>query len=94
LGCHVFDRGFAGSPFLEELLRLELSFMLRWPKGYHLVDQAGEKRATGAIIGRQRSWEHRYWQDPHRGERRKVGVLAVPVTHPDYPPSRAFRRSG
>jgi hypothetical protein len=82
-GCHVFDRGFAGGPFLGELLARELSFVLRWPKGYHLVDPAGEKRAAGAIVRGQRSWEHRWLKDSRRGELRKVGVLAVPVTHPD-----------
>jgi len=84
-GQHLFDRGFAGGPFLGELLALDLSFVLRWPKGYHLVEQEGVKRAAGAIVRGKRSWEHRYWQDPRRGEWRKVGVLAVPVTHPDYP---------
>ena len=83
-GRHLFDRGFAGGPFLGELLALELQFVLRWPKGYHLVDQAGEKRAAGAIVRGQRSWEHRWLNDPRRRELRKVGVLAVPVTHPDY----------
>jgi Transposase DDE domain len=83
-GRHVFDRGFAGGPFLGELFALELQFVLRWPKGYHLVDQEGEKRAAGAIVRGQRSWEHRYLKDPRRGELRKVGVVAVPVTHPEY----------
>jgi hypothetical protein len=82
-GCHLFDRGFASGAFLGELFALDLSFVLRWPKGYHLVDQNGEKRAAGAIVRGKRAWEHRYWEDPRRGERRKVGVLAVPVTHPD-----------
>jgi hypothetical protein len=82
-GRHLFDRGFASGPFLGELLTLELQFVLRWPKGYHLVDQAGEKRAAGAIVRGQRSWEHRWLKDQRRGELRKVGVLAVPVTHPD-----------
>lgn len=83
-GCHVFDRGFAGGPFLGELLARDLSFVLRWPKGYHLVDQKGEKRAASAIVRGQRSWEHRWLNDPRRGELRKVGVLAVLVTHPEY----------
>jgi DDE family transposase len=83
-GCHLFDRGFASSAFLGELLTLQLSFVLRWPKGYHLVDPTGEPRAAGALVRGKRSWEHRYWEDRRRGEQRKVGVLAVPVTHPDH----------
>jgi Transposase DDE domain len=83
-GQHVFDRGFAGGPFLGELLALQLPFVLRWPKGYHLVDQAGEKGAAGNIGRGHRSWAHRYLKDQRRGEIRKVGVVAVPVTHPEY----------
>ena len=83
-GCHVFDRGFAGGPFLGELLAQPLQFVLRWPKGYHLVDPEGEKRTAGVIVRGKRAWEHCWLEDRCRGERRRVGVLALPVTHPDY----------
>lgn len=81
---HLFDRGFAGAPWLIELLTLKVRFVLRWPKGYHLVDRHGQKRAAGEIVRGQRAWEHQELEDRRRGQRCKVGVLAVRVSHPDH----------
>ena len=38
---HVFDRGFAGAPWLRELGTHQLRFILRWPTCYHLADDKG-----------------------------------------------------
>lgn len=35
---HVWDRGFAGSPWLMQVLDTNVRFVLRWPKRYKLLD--------------------------------------------------------
>ena len=81
---HVFDRGFAGSPWLDEVLSRHLRFVLRWPKRYKLLDQRGQLRKAWEIARGQRSWCQRQLWDAHRHCWRKTGVLALPVRHPDH----------
>jgi hypothetical protein len=35
---HVFDRGFAGGPWLEECMQYKIRFVMRWPRDYMLRD--------------------------------------------------------
>ena len=79
--CHVFDRGFAGAPWLKELGGHRLRFILRWPTRYHLVDVLGGRPAWQITRGK-RSMDHRQIRDFHRRQYRKTGILAVPVRHP------------
>ena len=55
---HVFDRGFAGAPWLKELSRHQLRFIVRWPTRYHLMDEKGERPAWQITRGK-RSQDHR-----------------------------------
>ena len=81
---HIFDQGFAGSPWLGLCFQRQLRFILRWHKGYHLRDAEGTKRPPGRISGRRRSWgERRVW-DARRQPCFQAGVVAIAVTHPEY----------
>lgn len=82
---HIFDRGFAGSPWLHEVLGRHLRFVLRWPKRYTLLDDLGQRRKAWEIVRGQRSWGHRSLWDSRRQCFRKTGIVAVGVRHPDYP---------
>jgi hypothetical protein len=84
---HVFDRGYAGAPWLGELLRLNVRFVQRWPKGHYLVDATGQQKKAWQISRGKRSWEQRYVKDARRNEERKMGVVAFPITHPRQQPS-------
>jgi Transposase DDE domain len=81
---HVFDRGFAGAPWLGLLLVHRVRFVLRWPKRYHLRETTGSERPAWQIVRGQRAWEEQYLRDARRHELRKVGVLAVCLYHPEY----------
>jgi hypothetical protein len=81
---HVFDQGFAGSPWLGEWFGRHVRFILRWHKKYHLRDAEGTKRPVGRISGRRRSWGERQVWDARRRPWFQAGVVAIPVTHPDY----------
>ena len=78
---HVFDRGFAGLPWLSELGGQQLRFILRWPTRYHLADDRGERPAWHITRGK-RSRDHRQIWDASRRQYRKTGIVAVPVRHP------------
>ncbi len=41
---HVFDRGFAGNPWLTRLRQADVRFVLRSPGRYHLLDAQGRDR--------------------------------------------------
>ena len=77
---HVFDRGFAGAPWLRELADQQLRFILRWPARYHLADAKGERPAWQITRGK-RSQDHRQLWDLRRRQHRKTGIVAVPVRH-------------
>jgi hypothetical protein len=82
---HLWDRGFAGTPWLAVALTLPIRFVLRWPTRYHLVDESGQERPAWQIVRGKRSWDHRLLRDGRRRCPRKVGVLATMVWHPAHP---------
>ena len=78
---HVFDRGFAGAPWLRELSVHQARFIMRWPTRYHLAEEKGERPAWQITRGK-RSQDHREIWDTRRRQYRKTGIVAVPVSHP------------
>ncbi len=76
---HVWDRGFAGSPWLTLAQIHSVRFILRWPKAYRLADAEGQERKAWQMTKGKRSWDHRLVWDARRRCQRKVGVIAVPV---------------
>ena len=81
---HIFDRGFAGSPWLRQLLRLRLRFVLRWQKHYNLVDAQGRPRKAWEICRGKRSLAQRTIWDAGRNCERKIGLYFTQVFHPDF----------
>jgi len=76
---HVWDRGFAGNPWLTVAFAHAAQFVMRWPKNYKLIDQNGKVRKPGEISKGKRSWEHRMLWDARRRCERQVGIIAFPV---------------
>jgi hypothetical protein len=81
----VWDREFASGPWLQILLDANIRFVLRWKKRQKLLDTWGAARKAWEITRGKRSWDYRWLRDTHSGERHKVGVVAVCVTHPTHP---------
>jgi hypothetical protein len=81
---HIFDRGFAGAPWLAELDQAKARFVLRWPKHYKLLAAQGQEYKAWQHLRGQRSWEHQLIPDAKRRQLRKTGVVAVPVFHAAY----------
>jgi hypothetical protein len=82
---HVWDRGFAGAPWLGIALSHNIRFVLRWQKGYKLVDGQGCKRKAWQICRGKRSLGQIPIWDTQRQVHRSIGIYFTPVTHPDYP---------
>jgi hypothetical protein len=80
---HVWDRGFAGAPWLGLALEEQVRFILRWPSRLKLVDEKGHRNAWRITQGK-RSQDHREIWDARRGCFRKTGIVVVPVTHLQY----------
>jgi hypothetical protein len=82
---HIFDRGFAGGPWLQLAFSYLIRFVMRWPRGYTLIDQDGVQRKAWQITRGKRSWQHRdVWDTKHKCYR-STGVIATRVRHPLYP---------
>lgn len=82
--CHVFDQGFAGSPWLSRLFDDQVRFILRWPSRYKLADIAGQSHPAWQLVWGKRAWDHRLLWDARRHRAVKTGVLAVPVLVDTY----------
>lgn len=81
---HIWDRGFAGNPWLTQVFLHGARGILRWPKNYCLLDEQEQLRKPGEISKGKRSWEHRLlWDARHRCEC-KTGVIAFPVFDPTH----------
>lgn len=81
---HVFDRGYAGAPWLIILQRFGLYFVTRWKKGLRFVDEDGNERKLGDIVRYKRSWGHKLLWDAGKHCYRKTGVFAMRVKHVAY----------
>ena len=80
---HLWDRGFAGSPWTTLALDHRLRFIVRWNTRYHLVGPDGRKQEGWKIARGKRSWDYRLVWDARRRCHRKTGILAFPVQLPD-----------
>jgi len=95
---HVFDQGFASSFWLGLLFAFKLRFVLRWKKEYQLLDAQGNRRAAWKIARGKRGWQERTVWDCRRHLWVRASILALPVSHPQYPEQRVWlviaRRKG
>jgi hypothetical protein len=81
---HVWDRGFAGNPWLTQAFLRGARFILRWPKNYTLLDEQKQRHTPGELSKGRRSWDHRMlWDARHQCES-KTGVIAFPVFDPTH----------
>jgi|SRR6187402_131919 len=79
---HVFDRGYAGKPWLEQLWQAEAHFLMRWPSRYHLVadgDPLWQTRRACDLVRGKRSVDHRLIRDAPHGCSRKLGLVYLRV---------------
>jgi hypothetical protein len=81
---HIWDRGFAGNPWLTQAFLHGARFVLRWPKNYYLLDEQERLRKPGEISKGKRSWEHRLLWDARRRCERTTGIIAFPVADPTH----------
>jgi hypothetical protein len=76
---HVWDRGFAGNPWLTQAFVRGARFILRWPMNYQLLDEQEQLKKPGEISKAKRSWDQRLVWDARRRCERKTGIIAFPV---------------
>lgn len=87
---HVFDQGFAGAPWLGQLLHVRVRFVLRWKKTYQLLGPDGQRKSAGQLVAWKRPVDHRtIWDAPHHCWR-TMGILFYPVWHPEFPNTRLW----
>ena len=82
---HVFDRGYAGAPWLRELLKHCQHFILRWNKTYALVDEQGRQLPCWQLVRGKRSLSKRLVKDTPRRQQRHMGLYYQTVFHPRWP---------
>lgn len=81
---HVFDRGYASSPWLGALRGFDTRFIVRWKHKYHLISAAGVKQAAWKIArGKVGLAPRTIWDAVHHCNV-EGSVLFFSVTHPDY----------
>src|SRR5205085_850907 len=81
---HLFDRGYAGSPWVQAALAAGVRLVVRWKKGIKLLDNWGEERKAWEIARGKGSQSYRLMRDSRSKELIKVGVVVIPVTLVDH----------
>lgn len=76
---HVWDRGFAGMPWLRLASVHAVRFVMRWPKHYQLLDEQGQERKAWELSRGKRSLGKRPLWDARRRCFRQTGVVFFPV---------------
>jgi len=82
---HVFDRGYAGNPWLELLIGQSARFLMRWPARYRLVadgDPMWEARCASDLMRGKRSMDHRWVWDAVHQRSIKLGLVYRRVWDP------------
>ena len=82
---HIWDRGFAGAPWLGFALLYQVRFIVRWQKGYNLIAGDGRLLKAWQCTRGKRSVDHRLIYDAVRRCERKTGIVYVPVRVPNFP---------
>jgi hypothetical protein len=82
---HIFDAGFAGAPWLGFLLLYQVRFVLRWKKTFTLIGPDGQQKSAGQLVAWKRPRDHQQIWDAPRHCWRTVGILFLPVRHPEFP---------
>ena len=81
---HVFDRGFAGSPWIGILLNGQDRILVRWPSAYKLFDEKGRlKRASLFSVGKKATSSQKVWDMNRKCELRR-SLLWMPCLHKDH----------
>lgn len=79
---HIWDRGFAGLPWLTLVQGYNVRFVMRWNKSYVLLDEHGDGRPAWQFFRGKRSQSHKQIYDARRRCWRQTGVCAVRVQDP------------
>jgi len=82
---HLWDRGFAGAPWLGLALLYQVRFIVRWNKNYQLIDPKGRLLKAWECSRGKRSLDHRMIYDARRRCERKTGIVFLTVRIPDFP---------
>lgn len=82
--CHIFDRGYANAPTLEKLFKFDQTFIIRFKSILLLKDREGVTKNTYRFSTGKRALSCRSFYDKERKCYRKVSILYVPVTHPEW----------
>ncbi len=82
---HIWDRGFAGAPWLGLVILYQVRFIVRWNKNYKLIDPGGRLLKAWECSRGKRSLDHRMIYDNRRRCERKTGIVFMPVRVPDFP---------
>jgi hypothetical protein len=85
---HLFDRGFAGGPWLAALSAEQhegrrARFITRWQKRYKLMRLDGPLIKCSRLLMGKRAWGCR-WITRESGQRSKMYLTAVELAHPEY----------
>lgn len=82
---HLWDRGFAGAPWLGLALLYRVRFIVRWNKNYKLIDPKGRLLKAWECSRGRRSLNHRMIYDARRRCEHKTDIVYLPVRAPDFP---------
>jgi hypothetical protein len=85
LVIHLWDRGFAGAPWLGLAILYRVRFIVRWQKNFKLIASDGRLLKAWECSRGKRSVDHRLIYDARRRCERKTGIVFLPVRVPDFP---------
>lgn len=82
---HIFDRGYAGQPWLSVLFEHQVEFILRWNTSFLLADLAGDSKHAWQLVRGKKTMATKYVWDNKRKEKRLMGMLYLQIRHPKFP---------
>jgi hypothetical protein len=81
---HIFDRGYAGEPWLTALDQHGARFVLRWSKQYALTSETGTRKPAWKLLRGQRFVTKFKVKDGSHKREQEVGLKIIRVFHSGY----------
>lgn len=81
---HIFDRGYAGEPWLTVLDQHRARFVLRWSKQYALTSETGSRKAAWKLLRGQRFITKFKIKAGPRKREQEIGLKVIQVFHSGY----------
>ena len=90
IALNVFDRGYANANMLENLIKFDQHFLIRWVSNHKFLNEAGKLKKIYNIARSHKGGFAKQVRDKERKKLKTVTITWVKVKHPEFPDNQLY----